>query len=96
LTNLVLNAEDAMPHWGKLSISTAEVTDWTRIEIQDTGIGIPDNVPDRIFEPFFTIKGYEGNGLGLSIVRRIVQKHGGNIRIESRPGQGSTFILLLP
>ena len=57
---------------------------------------MPDNARDRIFEPFFTIKGDEGNGLGLSIVRRIVQEHGGNIRIESRPGQGSAFILLLP
>ena len=57
---------------------------------------MPDNVRDRIFEPFFTTKGDEGNGLDLSIVRRIVQEHGGDIGIESRPGQGSTSILLLP
>ena len=61
-----------------------------------TGEGMPDQVIDRIFEPFFTTKGEDGNGLGLSIVRRIVQEHGGDIRIESRLGKGSNFILLLP
>ena len=96
LTNLVLNAVDAMPQGGELTISSFEMTNWIRIEIQDTGVGMSAHVKDRIFEPFFTTKGENGNGLGLSIVRRIVQEHGGDVRIESQAGKGSRFILLLP
>jgi len=96
LTNLVLNAVDAMPQGGELTISSFEMTNWIRIEIQDTGMGMSAHVKDRIFEPFFTTKGKNGNGLGLSIVRRIVQEHGGDVRIESQAGKGSKFILLLP
>ena len=96
LTNLVLNAVDAIEDQGTLRIATAEAGNWIRIEIQDTGVGIPEAVRQRIFDPFFTTKGQEGNGLGLSIVRRTVHAHGGRIQVVSTRGQGTRFILLLP
>lgn len=64
-----------------------------RIEIRDRGEGIPD--PARIFEPFFTTKA-TGTGLGLSVVRRVVDAHGGVVSVESAPGRGSTFAIRLP
>ena len=96
LTNLVLNAVDAMPHGGTLTIGTDSVDGWVRITVADTGSGMSSAVQQRIFEPFYTTKGHKGNGLGLCIVRRIVREHGGDIRIESTPGKGSRFILLMP
>ena len=96
LTNLVLNAVDAIEGEGSLRIATAEAGNWIRIEIQDTGVGIPEAVRQRIFDPFFTTKGQDGNGLGLSIVRRTVHDHGGRIQVVSTRGQGTRFILLLP
>jgi signal transduction histidine kinase len=68
------------------------------IRVQDTGAGIPEGIRDRIFDPFFTTKPVgKGTGQGLAIARAvIVDKHGGSIRFESQPGQGTTFILELP
>ncbi|MDA0747833.1 MAG: ATP-binding protein [bacterium] len=95
-TNLVLNAIDAMPLGGTLGIATSTKSGCIQIEISDTGQGMSEAVRSRIFEPFYTTKGEQGNGLGLSIVQRIVTDHGGDIRIESEPNQGSRFILRLP
>jgi signal transduction histidine kinase len=102
--NLFLNALDAMGPNGRLTISTdvlpggqSEIpgTPALRVRVQDTGVGIsPENL-GRLFEPFFTTK-TAGTGLGLAITRRIVQEHRGQIAVESQPGQGATFSVLLP
>jgi PAS domain S-box-containing protein len=97
LTNLVLNALDAMPTGGSLKISArAEAPEWVAVAVTDTGTGIPEAVRGRIFDPFFTTKGEAGTGLGLSVSYSIVKRHGGEIRVESLEGRGSTFTILLP
>ena len=95
-TNLIVNAIEAMPEGGKLKIRTRkEVTD-LMVEIRDNGPGIPESVKTHIFEPFFTTKSVgEGTGLGLDTVARIVRKHRGNIRFESKPGD-TCFQVRLP
>jgi two-component system sensor histidine kinase PilS (NtrC family) len=69
--------------------------DWVEIAVSDEGVGIPMDALDRIFDPFFTTK-RGGSGLGLAIVHRIVEQHAGSIRVESTPGAGTRFLLLLP
>lgn len=95
-TNLVVNAIDAMPRGGTLLIQTSKVSDHALVIVQDTGVGIPTDVQRRLFEPFFTTKGSQGTGLGLSITYAIVQRLGGEISVESKPGEGSTFKVTLP
>src|SRR5439155_13348040 len=96
LTNLIFNAVDAMPHGGKLTIRTWTDGPDVQLSVQDTGMGISDDAQRRLFEPFFTTKGERGTGLGLSVTFGIVQRHGGHIAVESKPGQGSTFTVRLP
>jgi signal transduction histidine kinase len=102
--NLFFNALDAMGPNGRLTITTDIVptgqsellgTPALRVQVQDSGVGIPPENLDRLFEPFFTTKA-TGTGLGLAITRRIIQEHRGLITVESQPGQGATFSLLLP
>jgi signal transduction histidine kinase len=95
-TNLIVNAIDAMQEGGKLKVRTKlEPTD-IMVEIRDNGAGIPEDLRSRIFEPFFTTKAVgEGTGLGLDTVARIVRKHRGNIRFESKPGD-TCFQVRLP
>jgi signal transduction histidine kinase len=93
--NLFLNARDAMPRGGWLSIDTRVAGDEAVAEIGDTGVGIPPEVIARIYDPFFTTKGGGGTGLGLSVTYGIVQEHGGTLVCESEPGQGTTFRLTL-
>jgi PAS domain S-box-containing protein len=96
--NLLNNATDAcLPNGGQITITTCHVQQRVAVTITDTGIGIsPENL-DRIFHPFFTTKStVKGTGLGLSVCHGIVQNHNGEIRVESRPGDGSTFTVLLP
>ncbi len=96
-TNLFINAYDAMPEGGTLRIEAhRESHEWCRLYIADTGPGIPEHVLPRIFDPFFTTKGERGTGLGLSLAYNIINAHRGNIRVESRTGQGTTFIIDLP
>jgi signal transduction histidine kinase len=95
-TNLIDNAADAMNGKGELTIRTALELDRVLVEIGDNGAGIPPGIRDRIFDPFFTTKPVgEGTGLGLDTVWRIVQKHRGDIRVDSRPGD-TRFQILLP
>ena len=92
--NVVLNAMDAMPQGGTLTISTFQQNEKVCIKVIDTGIGIPDADIEHLFEPFFTRK-TKGTGLGLSNVKRIVEEHGGVVEIESVPGEGTTVSLWL-
>jgi signal transduction histidine kinase len=98
LLNLVLNAVQAMPESGTLRVATArEGEHHIRLTVADTGHGIPPDVLPKIFEPFVTTKARgKGTGLGLTVVLGIVQEHGGSITVDSMPGQGTTFTLLLP
>ncbi len=97
-TNLIVNAIDAMPGGGKLTLSTQKTAD-EKVEarVTDTGEGISREHIRKVFDPFFTTKEVgKGTGLGLSIVYGIVKKHNGEIKITSRPGEGTTFILEFP
>ena len=97
--NIILNAVQAMEGRGKLAVKSCRLPDGNkiRIEISDTGQGIPEEILPHIFEPFFTTKEEgEGTGLGLSLVYNIVENHGGNIKARSNPGEGTTFIIELP
>ncbi|HEX6290073.1 MAG TPA: PAS domain S-box protein [Herpetosiphonaceae bacterium] len=93
--NLVLNAIDAMPEGGTLTVRTEAGPTVALVEIQDTGIGIPEEAREHLFEPFWTNKPH-GTGLGLSISAHIVTQHGGRIEVESSVGEGSTFRVILP
>ncbi len=95
-TNLIDNAIDAMAGNGELTVRTAPEGAMVLVEIRDNGPGIPAEIQDRIFDPFFTTKGVgEGTGLGLDAVFRIVQKHHGSVRVNSKPGRTS-FEVRLP
>ncbi len=107
--NLVMNADQAMPEGGTLHVSCSNFTapnaavaapdlpagDYIRIQVQDEGMGIPENCLKRIFDPYFTTKD-KGNGLGLATTYSVVKNHGGLITVDSEPGQGATFTVYLP
>jgi signal transduction histidine kinase len=95
-TNLVTNAIDAMGGKGKLRIRTVREPKYALVEVTDNGPGIDPEIRDRIFDPFFTTKGVnQGTGLGLDVVARIVSNHGGQVAVDSRPGQ-TTFSVRIP
>ncbi len=95
-TNLLDNAIDAVPEGGHVTVRTARANRWAVVEVRDDGPGIPPEVQGRIWEPFFTTKPIgEGTGLGLEIARRVVQRHGGELSLESAPGD-TRFIVRLP
>ncbi len=112
LLNLVVNARDAMPEGGQISIALdrmrveagsankrqgARPGDYIRLQVRDTGEGIPKEILDKIFEPFYTTKEQgKGTGLGLATVYGIIKQHNGTISVESDPGHGSCFTILLP
>jgi signal transduction histidine kinase len=97
--NLILNAAQAIPagQEGEIAISLRSDDGWARCAIHDSGPGIPAEIKERIFDPFFTTKPVgQGTGLGLSISYGIVEQHGGRIEVDSEPGQGATFTVILP
>jgi len=96
LVNVILNAKDAMPDGGKLFIKTYSENDYVVIKIKDTGAGIPKEILDNIFKPFFTTKSKAGTGLGLSVAQEIIRAHDGKIEIESELGKGTTVFIKLP
>ena len=101
LMNLCLNARDAMPAGGRIFVQTrsktaaAEEGDWVRLSVRDEGQGMANPVKERIFDPFFSTK-ERGTGLGLAVVRQIVESHNGRVEVWSEPGEGSRFDVWLP
>lgn len=95
--NLALNARDAMPQGGLLQIRTRRVGQEAHLEVEDGGEGIPEAIQARIFEPYFTTKAKgKGTGLGLVVVKRVVERHGGRIELCRHPGRGQCFLLAFP
>ena len=93
--NLALNALEA-PKGGRVTLTTSARQDgWVRVEVDDTGPGVPQGLRERIFEPFFTTKA-QGSGLGLPIVHGIVTQHGGRLTVSDAPGGGARFTVELP
>jgi signal transduction histidine kinase len=96
LHNLLLNAKQATDNTAEaqISVKASVEVDSVEIAIEDNGIGIDAEQQERIFTPYFTTKS-SGSGIGLSVVRQIIEKHNGSIRFESRPGKGTTFYIRL-
>ena len=94
--NLLFNAVDAMPDGGDIEIGTRAELDSACFWVADTGAGMPPEVVDRIFEPFYTTKGEKGTGLGLSASHGIITRHKGQIMVVSEPGLGTRFEVRLP
>jgi signal transduction histidine kinase len=96
VTYIAANARDAMPRGGTFTVSARRVEGRVELAFADTGPGIPEGLEERIFEPFFTQHRPEGTGLGLAIARRIVEEHGGELRLERHEDQGAVFVVSLP
>lgn len=95
--NLIVNAAHAIEQQGTISLRTRQQGDFVRVEIEDTGKGIPADIMPHIFDPFYTTKEIgEGTGLGLSIAYQIVQQHNGTIKVDSQPESGTKFVIDLP
>jgi GAF domain-containing protein/CheY-like chemotaxis protein len=93
MTNIILNAVDAMPRGGTLEMTTAAAGEGIEVTVRDTGTGMTPAVREKIFDPFFTTKGPQGTGLGLSMTYGIVSRHGASIAVETEEGRGTTFRL---
>lgn len=95
ILNIILNAQQAMPDGGDIIMRTSSAGRHVAIEIIDTGHGIPENLRDKVFGPFFSTK-KDGSGLGLVVTKRIVDQHGGEISFVSEPGKGTDFVIRVP
>src|SRR2546430_1391226 len=95
-TNIIFNALDAMPGGGKIHVHVGTEENRVFAQITDTGRGMTEEVRKRVFDPFFTTKGVKGNGLGMSVAYGIVNRHKGEIEIESEVGKGTTVRIFLP
>jgi len=95
LLNLYINAIQAMPEGGLLTVSAGESAAGLELVVSDSGAGIPDEALRKIFDPYYTSKN-TGTGLGLAVVQKVVEAHGGTIRVQSDPGRGTRFTITLP
>ena len=95
LLNLVLNAEQAMPGGGQLVVRTSAIGEGVALDMIDTGCGMNEQTREHIFDAFFSTK-RGGSGLGLPTARKIIEAHGGQIRVQSEPGRGTQFTIKLP
>ena len=95
LLNLIINGVQAMEDGGTLTVRAKPLNEGVQIEVEDTGLGIEPEQFDKIFDLFLSTK-EEGTGVGLTIVKQIIEGHGGRVNVESNPGQGTTFSILLP
>jgi PAS domain S-box-containing protein len=96
LTNLLLNAIEAMPKGGEITLRTWAKADAVGVAVSDTGVGMTAEVQRRVFDPFFTTKGARGTGLGLSVSQAIIKGHDGTLTVDSGPDRGTTFVITLP
>jgi signal transduction histidine kinase len=96
LVNLIVNAIDAMPDGGTITLRTGAVNGRAFASVTDDGPGMTEEVQSRVFQPFFTTKGESGTGLGLAMVYACMQRHGGSVTLETAPGKGATFTLWFP
>jgi len=96
LINIINNAQEAMPKGGRLTMEVSKRNGFAEFKLTDTGVGIPDEIRDRIFEPFLTHGKSQGTGLGLAITKRIIDAHKGRIEVDSKVGVGTTFSVLIP
>jgi PAS domain S-box-containing protein len=97
LINLVMNSIHAMPEGGRLRLGLAREGNSVCLEVSDTGHGMPEEIRSKVFEPFFTTKDFgKGTGLGLTVVKGIIEEHGGTIAVESAVDKGTTFWIRLP
>ncbi len=97
LVNLTINARDAMPQGGSITVATEPLADGVRLSVADTGSGMDAETLAHLFEPFFSTKPSErGTGLGLAVVHGVITHCGGSIAVESAPGHGTTFLITLP
>jgi signal transduction histidine kinase len=94
-SNLVLNAMDAMPNGGDLTLSAVARDGKIEFRVADTGAGLTPEECERLFTPYYTTKQH-GTGLGLAIVQSVIADHRGSVAVESRAGAGATFIITLP
>src|SRR6185295_4931121 len=94
--NMIVNAVDAMPRGGKMVITCRRKDERLQLHFSDNGMGMPDDVQQKIFEPFFSTKGAHGTGLGLSVSYSIIERHSGSISVVSKPGKGARFTIDLP
>jgi PAS domain S-box-containing protein len=96
LTNLLLNAIEAMPKGGRITVRTWTEAYAVGVTVSDTGMGMSAEVQRRVFDPFFTTKGARGTGLGLSVSQAIIKGHDGTLTVHSEPDRGTTFVITLP
>ena len=94
--NMIVNAVDAMPKGGRLLITCRRVNDRLQLHFSDNGMGMQEDIRQKIFEPFFSTKGAQGTGLGLSVSYSIIERHSGSISVVSEPGKGTNFTIDLP
>jgi len=94
--NIASNAADAMPNGGTLTVTTEDAGGMVRVDFKDTGTGMPEEVKRRIFEPFVTYGKKHGTGLGMAIVKKVMDDHKGKIDIETELGKGTTMRLYFP